>query len=269
MPSARRPAQAQETCSQVFERRARDRLRPLLIAPVALAFGRHGLCFTASVRAEGPANIVLRIREVALFVAPDVTFVSFVRLDEFPASVRGVRGALGRDRAASRWSAPSPAIRTCREDHAPSHRPQMSSGRLFLDRVASQQWGTRPVVWTIRKETIVYSEDASGRRQLRPRAHCLQARPGVDISVEFSSRQSVSCDSEECGRRRQSKQSRVRALPEMPVASHWCKPGRKRLPRPCSASSFVPVESSWRSPAAPSGDAPHVSSPIPESSPAA
>jgi hypothetical protein len=27
---------------------------------------------------------------------------------------------------------------TCREDHAPSHRPQMSSGRLFLDRVARQ-----------------------------------------------------------------------------------------------------------------------------------
>ena len=45
----------------------------------------------------------------------------------------------GRGRAASRWSAPSPGSRTCREDHAPSHRPQMSSGRLFLDRVARQQ----------------------------------------------------------------------------------------------------------------------------------
>ena len=45
---------------------------------------------------------------------------------------------LGRDRAASRWSAPSPGKRTRREDHAPSHRPQMSSGRLFLDRVARQ-----------------------------------------------------------------------------------------------------------------------------------
>src|SRR5437899_6836221 len=31
------------------------------------------------------------------------------------------------------------SARTCREDHAPSHRPQMSSGRLFLDRVARQQ----------------------------------------------------------------------------------------------------------------------------------
>ena len=45
----------------------------------------------------------------------------------------------GRDRAASRRSAPSPGKRTRREDHAPSHRPQMSSGRLFLDRVARQQ----------------------------------------------------------------------------------------------------------------------------------
>ena len=45
----------------------------------------------------------------------------------------------GWDRAASRWSAPSPGKRTRREDHAPSHRPQMSSGRLFLDRVARQQ----------------------------------------------------------------------------------------------------------------------------------
>ena len=46
---------------------------------------------------------------------------------------------LGWDRAPSRWSAPSPGNRTRREDHAPSHRPQMSSGRLFLDRVARQQ----------------------------------------------------------------------------------------------------------------------------------
>ena len=46
---------------------------------------------------------------------------------------------LGRDRAASRWSAPSPGSRTCREGHVPSHRPQMSSGRLFLDQVARQQ----------------------------------------------------------------------------------------------------------------------------------
>ena len=44
----------------------------------------------------------------------------------------------GGSRAASRWSAPSPGRRTRREDHALTHRPQMSSGRLFLDRVARQ-----------------------------------------------------------------------------------------------------------------------------------
>ena len=46
---------------------------------------------------------------------------------------------LGRDRAASRRSAPGPGKRTRREDHAPSHRPQMSSGRLFLDQVGRHQ----------------------------------------------------------------------------------------------------------------------------------
>jgi hypothetical protein len=46
---------------------------------------------------------------------------------------------LGRDRAASRWSAPGPGKGTRREDHAPSHRPQMSSGRLILDRVGRHQ----------------------------------------------------------------------------------------------------------------------------------
>ena len=45
---------------------------------------------------------------------------------------------LGRDQTASRWSAPSPGQRTRREEDALSHRPQMSSGRLFLDRVAYQ-----------------------------------------------------------------------------------------------------------------------------------
>src|SRR5215467_9946178 len=46
---------------------------------------------------------------------------------------------LARNQTASRWSAPSQGQRTRREDHALSHRPQMSSGRLFLDRVARQQ----------------------------------------------------------------------------------------------------------------------------------
>ena len=45
----------------------------------------------------------------------------------------------GRDRAASRRSAPGPGKRTRREVHALSHRPQMSSDRLFLDRVGRHQ----------------------------------------------------------------------------------------------------------------------------------
>ena len=46
---------------------------------------------------------------------------------------------LGQDQTASRWSAPGPGKRTRREEHALSHRPQMSSGRLFLDRVGRHQ----------------------------------------------------------------------------------------------------------------------------------
>ena len=46
---------------------------------------------------------------------------------------------LTRQPTASRRSAPSQGQRTRREDHAPSHRPQMSSGRLFLDRVGRHQ----------------------------------------------------------------------------------------------------------------------------------
>jgi hypothetical protein len=45
----------------------------------------------------------------------------------------------GRGRTASRWPALSPGRRTRREDHAPAHRPQMSSDRLFLDRVGRHQ----------------------------------------------------------------------------------------------------------------------------------
>jgi hypothetical protein len=55
-----------------------------------------------------------------------------------PMGFQNQNQTLGWDQTASRWSAPGPGKRTCREDHAPSHRPQMSSDRLFLDRVARQ-----------------------------------------------------------------------------------------------------------------------------------
>ena len=55
-----------------------------------------------------------------------------------PMGFQSQNQTLGRNQTASRWSAPGPGKKTRREDHAPSHRPQMSSDRLFLDRVARQ-----------------------------------------------------------------------------------------------------------------------------------
>jgi hypothetical protein len=55
-----------------------------------------------------------------------------------PMGFQNQNQTLGWEPTASRWSAPGPGKRTRREDHAPSHRPQMSSDRLFLDRVARQ-----------------------------------------------------------------------------------------------------------------------------------
>src|SRR6185436_11968715 len=66
----------------------------------------------------------------------------------FSKAWRNLSGPMGLAKAkpnpgtgptASRWLAPSPGKRTRREEHAPSHRPQMSSGRLFLDRVGRHQ----------------------------------------------------------------------------------------------------------------------------------
>ena len=56
-----------------------------------------------------------------------------------PMGFKTKNQTLARHPAASRRSAPSQGQRTRREDHAPSHRPQMSSGRLFLDRVGRHQ----------------------------------------------------------------------------------------------------------------------------------
>jgi hypothetical protein len=56
-----------------------------------------------------------------------------------PIGFQSQNQTLAREHTASRRSAPSQGQRTRREDHAPSHRPQMSSGRLFLDRVGRHQ----------------------------------------------------------------------------------------------------------------------------------
>jgi hypothetical protein len=69
---------------------------------------------------------------------------------------------LGRDHTASRWSAPGPGQRTRREDHALSHRPQMSSGRLFLDRVGRHQ---SPSPLHRRSQNNTHSAQPRGQRR--------------------------------------------------------------------------------------------------------
>ena len=69
---------------------------------------------------------------------PQYAFFKAWRNLSGPMGFQNQNQTLGWDRASSRRSAPGPGKRTRREDHAPSHRPQMSSGRLFLDRVARQ-----------------------------------------------------------------------------------------------------------------------------------
>ena len=70
--------------------------------------------------------------------APQYAFFKAWRNLSGPMGFQKQNQTPGQDRTASRWSAPSLGKGTRREDHAPSHRPQMSSGRLFLDRVARQ-----------------------------------------------------------------------------------------------------------------------------------
>ena len=78
-----------------------------------------------------------------LYLAPGMRFsrhggIYLVRCGQVKTKVKIKTKPRGGCRAASRRSAPSPGRRTRREDHALAHRPQMSSGRLILDRVARQ-----------------------------------------------------------------------------------------------------------------------------------
>jgi hypothetical protein len=105
-----------------------------------------------SARPAGKPGILSRQREFATIPspplasrscknteAPQYAFFKAWRNLSGPMGFQNQNQTLGRDRAASRRSAPNPGKRTRREDHAPSHRPQMSSGRLFLDRVGRHQ----------------------------------------------------------------------------------------------------------------------------------
>ena len=105
-----------------------------------------------SARPAGKPGIIFRQREFATIPSPPLASRSCKNTEapqyaffkawwnlSGPMGFQHQNQTLGRDRAASRRSAPNPGKRTRREDHAPSHRPQMSSGRLFLDRVGRHQ----------------------------------------------------------------------------------------------------------------------------------
>jgi len=70
---------------------------------------------------------------------PQYAFFKAWRNLSGPMGLAKPNQTLGRDQTASRRLAPGPGKRTRREEHAPSHRPQMSSDRLFLDRVGRHQ----------------------------------------------------------------------------------------------------------------------------------
>ena len=108
---------------------------------------------------------------------------------------------LGRDHTASRWSAPHPGKRTRREDRAPSHRPQMSSDRLFLDRVARQHCPS-PLHRHTQNNTHPAEAQANGDIStlrgrghfyfaLTPRTTVLDARSGP--KVQYCQPESVPC----------------------------------------------------------------------------
>ena len=122
------------TASQDKWREAR--VRPLQgNAPPDRLVSRGVLSFRSACDHAFPATFPLQ----RTIPGPPVCVYKAWRNLSGPMWFRNPNQTLGRDRAASRWSAPSPGSRTCREDHAPSHRPQMSSGRLFLDRVGRHQ----------------------------------------------------------------------------------------------------------------------------------
>jgi hypothetical protein len=104
-----------------------------------------------SARPAGKPGVFSRQGEFATIPSPPLASRSYKNTEApqyaFFKAWRNLSGPMGfehqnqtleQDRASSRRPAPTPGKETRREDHAPSHRPQMSSGRLFLDRVARQ-----------------------------------------------------------------------------------------------------------------------------------
>jgi len=66
---------------------------------------------------------------------------------------------------------------------ARQHRLDEPTG-LSLGMVASLQWDTRPVVWTIREGTVGLRWRCPKRRQLRPRAHWCLSSPTCSVVLD-------------------------------------------------------------------------------------
>ena len=65
------------------------------------------------------------------------------------------------DRSTAFRTESAQAVKDAPEVLRPTHRRD-EFRPVIPQRVARQQWGTRPVVWTMRKGTVVYAEGASG-----------------------------------------------------------------------------------------------------------
>jgi hypothetical protein len=104
-----------------------------------------------------------RFPQLQVLPGPSVGVFQAWRNLSGPMGFQNQNQLLGRDHTASRWSAPGPGQRTRREDHALSHRPQMSSGRLFLDRVGRHQ---SPSPLHRRSQNNTQSPDAQAKHDI-------------------------------------------------------------------------------------------------------
>ena len=116
------------------------KVRPVLGNSPHDRLGKPGVFFHVKGEfATIPSAPLLPVASQSHTRAPQYAFFKAWRNLSGPMGFKTQNQTSAREHTASRRSAPSQGQRTCREDHALSHRPQMSSGRLFLDRVARQQ----------------------------------------------------------------------------------------------------------------------------------
>ena len=167
---------APEAPPPIRVRRWREgKVRPIAGKPSARPAGKPGDFFIVERRICDVAFHATGFRNDQLSWAPRMRFSRHWRNLSGPMwfqnqnKTQSQNQALGRDQTTSRWSAPDPGKRTRREDHALSHRPQMSSGRLFLDRVGRHQ-SPSPL-----------------RRHAQPTTRFPRGRPKAEVSILLGS----------------------------------------------------------------------------------